>query len=371
MICTSHAMESFQRARRVLQCQVSRPKSTVAGGIRSYHARSMAKPRIHFDEGDPCPCESGRSVRDCECRARRFVPRPVVTTPGELLTGARVRKCYANSTANCLGPISDEHPVARRLLGDRERPSVLRTMADGSMKEIPTSAAGRQVLCRRHNTALFPLDEVGKRFIAAEKRRWEHWVSNSPLTTHVLFNGYDIERWMLKALCGRMHGTFASRIRPSLLWRVPENWVRILFEAAPFPPKTGLYTPRVERNRFAGGLQQHVITGGIGTAAPDFYRADGVTVVGISMTIYGRDLDLLMEPPINHSEYSYRVRMYRAGSEAGGVSHVHLGWDDAPPTFEGAALSRQTGNTRDLLRRSRWAAGRTRCAEGPRCHAPW
>jgi hypothetical protein len=78
---------------------------------------------------------------------------------------------------------------------------------------------------------------------------------------------------------------------------------------------------------------------------------DEPTVLGISMSIYGQDFDLQMYPPAEKPELWYRIRMYRMRSAAGGVSHVHLGWDDAPPTFAGrvAAVDRENPND-DLLR---------------------
>jgi len=63
----------------------------------------------------------------------------------------------------------------------------------------------------------------------------------------------------------------------------------------------------------------------------------------------GSTFDLHMGPPLERSEYWYRVRMYRMRSAAGGVSHVHLGWDEAPPSFRGKVAQVDRETVRDAL----------------------
>jgi hypothetical protein len=46
-------------------------------------------------------------------------------------------------------------------------------------------------------------------------------------------------------------------------------------------------------------------------------------------------LTLIMYPMVNRPEI-YRPRMFRfPDPESGRVSHIHLGWDESPPTFKG------------------------------------
>jgi hypothetical protein len=162
---------------------------------------------------------------------------------------------------------------------------------------------------------------------------------------------------MLKVLCTMAHGERASRVYASSTWRVPRNWLRVLFEGDSLPPGAGLYTPRVARGRFAVGILTTKIVGSLhrpietGTLILD--GRDRATVVGISMTIYGQDFDLHMYPPSpsERSQYWYRVRMYRMRSQAGGISHVHLGWDEAHPSFRGEIAPVDRENVRDDLLR--------------------
>lgn len=312
----------------------------------------MDYPPIVFADNDSCPCGAGKVVADCSCRGRHFVPLQVKTSPGRVASGMRSARCYAHPTGDCAGPISADHAIAQSLqLGP-----IVRTLSDGTKRTIPATSAGRNVLCKRHNSALSALDQVGHRFVAALRRHAQGSQERSTEHTHSLFNGFDVERWLLKVLCTMAHDQPSSRAFPSQVWRVPRPWLRVLFDGNPFPPGAGLYTPRVHRGRFAGGLLASKIVG----TYPDFTRSrrvarsgDNTTVLGLSMTIYGQDFDLHMYPrrAVEVAEDWYRIRMYRVRSSSGGVSHVHLGWDDAPPTFQGKGAFVDRENVRDDLLR--------------------
>lgn len=316
-----------------------------------------SKTSIVFPEDAFCPCESGNTVKHCRCKRRHFVPPPVDTRPRGIVTGLRVRKCFANSTADCYPPISADHAIARAIQEEFQRTPIIRTLIDGSTRTISAASAGRKVLCKRHNSALSPLDQSGCRFVRALQRQLQYRFQNCSEDTHVLFNGFDVERWMLKVLCTMAHGERASRVYSSSIWRVPRTWLRVLFEGDPLPPGAGLYTPGVARGRFAGGILTTKIVGSllrpIDRGALILDGRDRTTVVGISMTIYGQDFDLHMYPPSpsERSQYWYRVRMYRMRSQGGGVSHVHLGWDEAPPSFRGQIAPVDHENVRDDLLR--------------------
>jgi len=206
-----------------------------------------------------------RTLSVCEWKDRRAVSLQAVDThPHGIVTGLRVRKCYAHPTTDCRPPISADHAIAQAIWEEFQRTPVIRVLSDGTTRTIPSAAAGRNVLCRRHNSALSPLDDIGCRFVRALTRQIQHRFENSSEDTHVLFNGFDVERWMLKVLCTIAHGERASRLRPSSTWRVPRSWLRILFEGHPLPPGAGVYVPRVARGRFAGGILTAKIVGHTG-----------------------------------------------------------------------------------------------------------
>jgi hypothetical protein len=103
---------------------------------------------------------------------------------------------------------------------------------------VPIAGFKSKVLCERHNSALSPLDAIGHRFfksfrtLNAELRD----KLKKPRNRGYLFNGHDIERYILKILCGdgfanKMQGA-EGRIRD---WRPSPQWIRILYGLEPFP----------------------------------------------------------------------------------------------------------------------------------------
>ena len=305
-----------------------------------------------FEEAGPCPCQSGLLLRDCRCKYRKFVPVEVDTTPPGLVTGISLPKCYAHMDSNCRPPISREHAFTKSILKRWGATSITRTLRSGHTRDIPVRTAGTKVLCQRHNSALSALDNVGDRFVGAMKMQWIHARSNETQDHHFLFSGYDVERWMLKVLCGSVHQQKASRLRPSTVWQVPPAWSAILFQGRQFPPRAGLYVPRTAYGRSPNGVLTAVVTGQEWhTDSGGALVTDGDTtrVLGIAMTIYGHDFVLHMSQPADPQNYWYRTRMYRqrAAGDAGGSSYVHLGWPEAPPTFVGKRAAVETKNPVD------------------------
>src|SRR5205814_7233185 len=109
---------------------------------------------------------------------------------------------------------------------------------------VPIGSFKSKILCDRHNSALSPLDVVGHRFfksfrlLNAELRD----ETKKPKNRGYLFNGHDVERYILKILCGdgfanKMQG-MAGRIRN---WRPSAQWVRVLYGLEPFPAGWGMY----------------------------------------------------------------------------------------------------------------------------------
>jgi len=76
-----------------------------------------------------------------------------------------------------------------------------------------------------------------------------------------------------------------------------------------------------------------------------------MTLLGISFSIYGNDFDLYMlpPPPLERKEFWYRCRIYRWRAIEGGVWRIHLGWDGAPPSFEGKIAAIDRKNPKDPL----------------------
>ncbi len=315
---------------------------------------TTAKGTAPFKDDVLCPCQSRRTVAECSCKARGFVPRPLAIRLPHLFSGQRIRRCYAQETANCGGKITADHAVAQTIHSEMGNGVIERVLRDGRRIETPISSAGRKVLCKRHHDVLSPLEQLGRRFVRAHRDSFLFARNTTPVEDrHVLFNGYDVERWMLKVLCTLAHDQPASRFGASAPWRVPREWVKVLFEGAPLPAGAGLYTPRHPRGRAKTGLHlsriiEQKLPGVGGLPLIGELGTDGV--VGLALCIYGLDLDLRMAQPVE-SDDAFRVRMYRQPTATGSF-YIHLGWEDSPPAFLGKVFSRGDLSVRDDLLRN-------------------
>ena len=77
-------------------------------------------------------------------------------------------------------------------------------MEDDDMHPVPIKTLASNILCKDHNSALSPLDALGKRWMEhLRKVNADINSVTSPRPITILFvNGHDLERWMLKMLCG-------------------------------------------------------------------------------------------------------------------------------------------------------------------------
>lgn len=248
--------------------------------------------------------------------------------------------------------MSAEHPVSKSALreviaGDKLRASGHRFPTSGAAgKVIGLNSATKRVLCARHNSALSSLDAVGAALTRAHADLMIHLNEGKPGDYHRLFNGYDIERWMLKVLCAQQHG---ERIPGSLdleRWAVPANWLGILFYGEPFPPGAGLYLPKhqLPELRSQPGIctTRTYVTAQRTEHGLPLVGSTVERLAGIYITILGVPMELLMERPSNPADYVYRPRMRRFPDPATGRgAYLHFGWDEHPPTFAGKRAHRE------------------------------
>lgn len=304
-----------------------------------------------FNDDDLCPCASGLIVRNCTCKSRRFVPPLASTQTPAPRTGTVVRHCYAGLLRDCALPISREHPVSKSALLETISGNTIRLIGQRFRAQRPEGkvvgldSATKRVLCKRHNSALSSLDDVGAAFTRAHAELMSHLQDANQGDYHRLFNGYDVERWILKILCAQQHEERIPGSDDPSLWTAPKSWLNILFHGAAFPPGAGLYVP----DRRSPELPAFP---GIGTARTYFTSRQLVQefplagravkrLAGLQVSIFGIAWELLMEEPPNPAEYIYRPRMIRfPDSVTTRVAHVHLGWEEHPPTLAGKRVRR-------------------------------
>ena len=111
-------------------------------------------------------------------------------------------------------------------------------------KRLPTKRLESNILCKPHNEALSELDATAKKFFLSIDRIDKSYgrVHEPDKNMGFRFNGNDIERWMLKVLCGVVYsGNSASQLGRITAWKPNLQWLQILFGEARFPKHWGLY----------------------------------------------------------------------------------------------------------------------------------
>jgi hypothetical protein len=178
-------------------------------------------------------------------RLNSFVPY----LPGPK-TGISNPKCYAARLMNCSTEMSGEHYISHGLLRGLSEDGVtieiegFPWLQDEERKKFPTKSLRSNILCKRHNQALAGLDTVAKSFFLSIDE-----IDRSYATVHqrdedmiFLFNGHDVERWMLKTLCGLAYsGISSSQSGRIEAWRPNYQWLQILFGEDRFRSGWGLY----------------------------------------------------------------------------------------------------------------------------------
>lgn len=298
-------------------------------------------PRFSVAHDAPCPCGSGRDAADCCATGGQLSPKAQTTLLPLPATGNSRNGCYAAGLNDCGRSISKEHYVSDAIL-TRLNESVGASPIDGLhvigmpwqpagvLQSLPPDALGARILCDRHNSALSPLDTKAL-FLFNSITEFEGRISpamTGPSYLLRLFNGYDLERWLLKALCGYCssgHAPRASRTPP------PPSWLDILFKGKPFPPGCGLYAPSVAGQSFrsVNGVELSTVT-----------MSD--TVVGLTMAIGMFTFVLIMEPLfataklLNGVPHTFRPVEYFMFTASGFGASLYFHWDEPG---DGASLS--------------------------------
>lgn len=176
-------------------------------------------------------------------------PAPSDCKPVGLQTGFSNPGCYARKLNDCSPEMSGEHLFSEVMLNLVAGPDGKVSRAgypwqeEGQIQTLTPSNCKANVLCKRHNNALSPVDTAIGRFLKA--------ILNTPdfLQKHdlrvLILSGDDFERWILKTLC--THVVAVRRFGSS--WEPPLHWLEILWGMRRFPPGCGLYfNHEVERS---------------------------------------------------------------------------------------------------------------------------
>lgn len=190
-----------------------------------------------------------------------------MTSPLPPVTGKSLPGCYAAPLGDCSLKLSREHFVSESLLkelcrDDEMRVSGLRWQKSDHEKVLPPNALASKILCERHNSALSSVDAIAANLFGAFNEK--NAAGGGRQLLH-LFSGHDLERWLLKVLCGLVYSRNLS-IGDGAEASIPMPWLQILFGSTNFTNGQGFYICTLPGHRFEGpfGLKIDAIAGSSG-----------------------------------------------------------------------------------------------------------
>jgi hypothetical protein len=206
--------------------------------------KRLSNNAIQIDAYDPCYCGSDKKVKFCHPMGKRqeiLRPSPSNCRPPGPKSGFANSGCYARKLDDCGNEMSGEHLFSEtmlKLLTDADG-KLLRAgypwQQEGEVQQLTPATCKANVLCKRHNNALSPLDTTGGRFLRAILSTPD-FLQNHELRV-LLLSGDDFERWILKTLCTHIVAT--RKFGDS--WEPPLAWIDFLWGMSSLPPGCGLY----------------------------------------------------------------------------------------------------------------------------------
>jgi hypothetical protein len=187
-------------------------------------------------------------------------------------------------------------------------------LGTGQVKTIPARKFAAKVLCQRHNEVLSGLDNLAYKFFA-------FLVQLMPEKDVLLLNGTEIERWMLKLLCGLWASSGVEH------WEPPKQWLDILFNSGSMPEGCGLH---YVKGKYRARVRRREVIA--------LRSADTGLPVGVIFTIQGLPFLCAMEAlpeslKTSNMNTSYRPKAIQINDDNKLERIVHLGWREGVIVF--------------------------------------
>lgn len=282
----------------------------------------------------PCPCGSPRKAKFCCLASGRWQCRPSGTTPPRPRTGRHEPGCYAACLNDCGGKLSREHYFSRSLLEAIGEFIVSGFTWAKEEKRVGINALTSKVLCERHNNALSTIDPVAERLFTGIRRidaAFGGKVDLEEVPDLVIVNGPDLQRWMLKALCGLVASGASTRDEGGqATWRLPDQLVQVLFGHFDWPGRWDLYV------RAEPGTQ---VWSNQAVGFQLLAARDTEAVLGMTMNVGGIEARLLLGHPGDVAGLLQRPSALVFEAEAGERT-IDFGWEN------GGSLVRLTHKAR-------------------------
>ncbi|WP_156381715.1 hypothetical protein [Rhizobium sp. Leaf341] len=170
-------------------------------------------------------------------------------------------------TCDCDNQISLEHPLSKSILKQWEEIGA-RGFRDADPEKdviIGINSHGGNILCKRHNECLAPLDEMAGKLYAElrEKLSPLHYRQTVPAPNWIFIDGSALESWACKLAAGTfaMHGVTVKGVRQPFTLDF-EKINRAIWTGLTLPGE-GLYLlgARTARMQTSGGSRARLLLG--------------------------------------------------------------------------------------------------------------
>ncbi len=232
------------------------------------------------------------------------------------------QKCYMRVTNNCSEQISKEHMVSEGAL--KEVDDIIEVTGfpwlKNNSKQLHISVITSKILCTRHNSAFSAIDKEGIELVRAIKEFSK--TNYSGRQKLAVFNGLDIERWLLKTLYGLLDSK-NLQIEPNerLRAEIDEKCIDLLNGTVPHADKRGLF--------LRSEINTQITTKRILSISPIINKLKQ-NIQGITINMFGFDF-LLSTCPINVENSKYRPN-YIVFSTPRDSRVIHLVWPEKNKT---------------------------------------
>lgn len=247
---------------------------------------------------------------------------PSSISPPNPKTNFSLERCYMGITNNCSKQISKEHMVSEGAL--KEVDEIIEITGfpwlKKGAKQLHTSSITAKILCARHNSAFSNIDKEGIKFVRSIK----NFSTTNYSGKHKLavFNGLDVERWLLKTFYGLLYSkNLQVDHYESLRAEIDKKCIDLLNGIVPHADSRGLFL-RTEINH-------QVMSKRVLTVSPIINRFKS-NIQGITINVFGFDFLLSTCPIIvEHSKYRPDYIIFSTPRD---TRVIHLIWPNKKDT---------------------------------------
>lgn len=193
----------------------------------------------------PCLCGSNKKAKFCCLDGKVWNKKPTLISQ-DTHTVYSHPKCYSNLLQNCSSEISKEHYISKNILehlklDNKVKVIGLKWQEAQHFNLLSVNSLVSNILCIYHNNVLSPFDNEMGRFFRTIYNYDQNLNIGNQNNEVSLFCGEDLERWMLKTICGFIASKLVTKDKVLLDITIEHEFLEILFQNKSMPKGWGLY----------------------------------------------------------------------------------------------------------------------------------